>query len=224
MSTATARRIASVFNPGGMAGLGAYAPRSLTFERPPHISGAPYRVARARRQLRGMGDVSRTAAWGSGLGADVQPRRVTPAERERNRAAFVGWLRRTFPQLADKAAKLVNLPTPGGAQLGAETTSQPSTWEKLFDTISTLGQSVLTYRTQKELLDMQLDRARQGLPPLDSSQYAPTVRVTTDPATIQTALSTAGAGISSTLRPLLVPGLIAVGAWLLLGKKKRGRR
>lgn len=61
-----------------------------------------------------------------------------------------------------------------------------------------------TYQ-QKQILDIQVQRAQQGLPPLNASQYAAGFQV----------------GLSDDTRNLLIMGAIGLGAVLLLLPKRR---
>lgn len=61
-----------------------------------------------------------------------------------------------------------------------------------------------TYQ-QKQILDIQVQRAQQGLPPLNASQYAAGFQV----------------GLSDDTKNLLIYGAIAIGALLLLMPKRR---
>lgn len=72
-------------------------------------------------------------------------------------------------------------------------TTAPAPWYQSF--LQTLAQTATTYLTldqQKELLRIQNERARQGLPPLDVSQYTPGVSVGVESSTRNTALLVVG--------------------------------
>lgn len=72
-------------------------------------------------------------------------------------------------------------------------------------------------RAQQRLMKMQLRRAEQGLPPLDASAIAPTVRVGADPALMQS--------IRRGVTNIAVPVVIGVAALILFRymSKRRGR-
>lgn len=59
------------------------------------------------------------------------------------------------------------------AEIGANQ-SQGETW---MDSLARLLPILATTYQQKQLLEVQMQRARQGQPPLDVSMYAPSVRV-----------------------------------------------
>ena len=151
------------------------------------------------------------------------------------RVQFANWLSKKFPQVyADAAAKAEQRKNEllakaagvtGGGQLGqfdlvgppAPTTADKSIWEKFLDGAITAGTAYLTLQQQKELLQMNIERAKQGLAPIDPSIAAPIVKtqVDIDPQLAKDLTSNIGAGISKTL--LIVGG--AVIALLLFMRK-----
>ena len=169
--------------PGGMAAAPANG-------RPPWIDGATKRVARNAGTFR---PVSRTQVWGTG------PR--NEGNRHRSRQQFVSWLKREMPKVWALAKARVGEAPAGLSGLGQNETE--TWWQKLTGTVANIGQSVLAYQTQKELLDIQLKRAEQGLPPIETAQYQPTVRVGVDPETARYAVEYAGETIGEKLGPLL---------------------
>lgn len=86
---------------------------------------------------------------------------------------FVNWVRKNDPFLyavAKKRAELVKSDELNGIDIGGF-------FNNLVDTVKSIAPTVITYQGQKKILDVQIQRARNGLPPLDSSQYTPTVKV-----------------------------------------------
>lgn len=62
--------------------------------------------------------------------------------------------------------------------IAANAGAQPVPWyQNVLQQLSTAATSYLTFEQQRELLQIQNERARQGLPPLDVSQYTPGVSV-----------------------------------------------
>lgn len=59
----------------------------------------------------------------------------------------------------------------------AEIQNEQQGGESWIDSLSRLLPILATTYQQRQLLEIQVDRARQGLPPLDASAYAPGVRV-----------------------------------------------
>lgn len=91
--------------------------------------------------------------------------------------------------------------------------------DKLIGAATTIAPAYLQFQQQKEILDMQLERAKQGLPPLETAYMAPTVRIQTELS--PEALRTARTGIAEGMGKLAFPLLLAVGAFMLT---KGGRR
>jgi len=158
---------------------------------------------------------ARQGAWGVGRSTRRRPSR---AERARNQQRFVQMIKRTHPRLYAIAKARVGEP-PTGSGLGqitktATTTETSSSWfSRLTDTLSTLAPSYLQYKSQKELLEIQLQRAQEGLPPLETSQYAPAVQIGLDPEQTREAIAAAGAQAGEFLRQ---PMVLAAGAGILL--------
>lgn len=91
---------------------------------------------------------------------------------------------------------------PGVTGLVAENATPGESW---VDTLGRLLPVIASTYQQKQLLDVQVERARNGLPPLNASQYAPGVAV----------------GLNTDTQKLLIGIAVAllVGLWLM---KRRG--
>lgn len=63
---------------------------------------------------------------------------------------------------------------PNVTSLVASTQVEGENW---WDTLVRIAPSIITTYQQKQLLDVQVERARAGLPPLDASQYAAAINV-----------------------------------------------
>lgn len=50
-------------------------------------------------------------------------------------------------------------------------------FSSLVDTVKKVAPTIITYKGQKKILDVQIQRAKNGLPPLQADQYTPTVKV-----------------------------------------------
>ncbi len=117
---------------------------------------------------------------------------------------FLSWLRRSNPAVYAGAKRRAD----AAMGLGAADTSI-NWWDSFISGAKELVPVIVQARSQKNILDVQLRRAEQGLSPLNTSQIAPTVQVQ--------------AGISPELKRLLIPAL-GIGAALLfymMSKKKR---
>ena len=167
-------------------------------KRPPHITGDPGRINRNRKVM------------------PFRRRKISPAVRQLNRAKFLTWLKGFSPGIATAAAKHANAATQAaglGAHLApsaAEPIVQPAAtgW---FDSFLTkageFGSQFLAFRTQKEILDIQIARAEAGLPPLETSQLAPTIKVEASPEATR---QVTGA-IADGLKKLAIPIMIGIG-------------
>lgn len=67
--------------------------------------------------------------------------------------------------------------------------------ESWTDTLQRLLPILATTYQQKQLLDVQVERARNGLPPLDASMYAPGVQVGLSSDTTKTLMMLGGAAL-----------------------------
>jgi hypothetical protein len=121
---------------------------------------------------------------------------LTP--KELARAQFLTWLKETHPTVfraalehaeTAKAHFAAQTGNPGalsglGWTMGADGTAvaEPkSWWSSLAEGITQAGTAYLAYKGQKANIELNLQRAQQGLPPVDYSRYtAPTVRTQVD--------------------------------------------
>lgn len=161
------------------------------------------------------------------------------SKANRNRKAFLEWTRRHFPGLYARAAKdasqlnglgqsdlwgemslaqggpdFRNLGDNGNGNGSGESQKdeQDAAW---YDKIlSTLEQAVPIYvqaDAQKDIMDAQLERAKKGLPPLETSQMAPQVNVGMDPE-IQDSIT----GTANTIQQVALWGGLALGAYFIM--------
>lgn len=114
----------------------------------------------------------------------------------------------TFGYATDEAA--FNMPSAYASSLeaiGPGVTSlvdeQQGNGENWFDTLGRLLPGLVATYQQKQLLQLQVDRARQGLPPLNASQYGAGINV----------------GLSQDTQKLIMYGGIALVAFMLLSKR-----
>lgn len=80
--------------------------------------------------------------------------------------------------------------------------------EPWYEALARLLPALAATQQQRELLKVQTERARAGLPPLDTSQYGVGVRV----------------GLSEDTKQLLIYGAVALAALVGFGIVKFGRR
>ena len=101
----------------------------------------------------------------------------------------------------------------------APTVETQSFWERLQSGLTTLGTTYLTYKVQKDSMDLNMERAEQGLPPVDTSFAAPVVRTQIDisPEIAARLQETGG----EAMRKMMMFGGLALGAVVLMMGMKR---
>lgn len=99
-------------------------------------------------------------------------------------------------------------------------------WSGLFttavDTIKNVAPQYLQLKQQKKILDVQIDRAKKNLPPLDATQYSPPVKV--EVATSPEGEAAASRIAQSTIKTgmtYLLPIIAVVGLGFMLMMRKR---
>ena len=165
--------------------------------RPPHISGKPTPINSDKRARIFVPPTKRPSA----------------AATIRHRQQFINWLKRWAPQVYAAAKKRADV-----AQLqGGTLNGLGGWWDTFTESVGNIGSQYLQFRTQKEILDVQLTRMQQGLPPLQTSEYAPTISIKPDAGTTREITGAIGAGFGKFI-PWVAGG---VGLFLLLGRKRR---
>lgn len=197
-----------------------------TSHRPPSISGKPTPPALLDPAMLEPGEtgegftVSRRRSLGevtpriSVIPTRARQRRPNKAALVRYRRQFVNWIKQWAPGIyvaAKKKADLIENEEGSLGQLGGW-------WETFSDSVGDLGGKYLQFRTQKEILDVQMERMRAGLPPLQTGEYAPTVAVKVDPGTTAEITGAIGAGFGKMLPFIAVGGVAIV---LMMRKRKR---
>lgn len=99
------------------------------------------------------------------------------------------------------------------------TTTGDSSWDWAKNVLSEgieaakqIVPQVLQYQTQQQILDMNIERAKQGLPPIDPGVVAPQVKVIHDVAPEYRPAILAGANMGN----MLLWGGLALGAFMLV--------
>lgn len=123
---------------------------------------------------------------------------------------FAAWLKSHYPKLYAAALnKTSGLGAVDTAASTAPTTAGTTSW---LDTIQNmLKQAVPVYLAtyqQKQLIDVNVARAKAGLPPIDQSSFSPQVNVGVSPQVTDTA-------------KIALYGLMGLGALFLISKRKR---
>lgn len=89
--------------------------------------------------------------------------------------AFAQWVQKNDPFLFQVAVKRAEmLKGQGVGFLGIDWSSIATS---VVDTVKSVAPSLVQYKAQSALLKTQLKRAENGLPPLQTAEYAPTVKI-----------------------------------------------
>lgn len=145
--------------------------------------------------------------------------------------SFSSWLMSAYPDVYNAVIQarpeifLPELAMAGLAGLGQDSTTAaataqdqtqaPSTsWgQTVSDLIDKIAAPLVGLYSEKQLIDVNIKRAEQGLSPLtDTSQIAPTVNVQAGPALMQPVQD---------MGKILVVGVLGLGALLLFTRRKR---
>jgi hypothetical protein len=138
-----------------------------------------------------------------------------PASKEvqRARLQFTTWLRKTNPGLYQAAVAKANASTLGAAETEGET----SWWQKLAGGIAAAGTTYLTLKNQRDAMKINLQRAQDGLAPIDVGDSAPVIRTQIDLPDDVMYKITQSAG--SNVNKLLLFGAAAIAAVMLFMKR-----
>lgn len=96
------------------------------------------------------------------------------------RKQFLNWLAKTRPDFMRaviRAAKRNGAIEPFGFGQDEETEEDKAWWETLIDTAGQLATQYYQVQSQRDIIKMNAERAKQGLPPIDTSDVAPRVGV-----------------------------------------------
>ena len=129
---------------------------------------------------------------------------------------FVKWLRDNDPFLFNVAVKRHQMLTQnvGGLGFSFSDLNFADIATTITDTVKSVAPALVQYKAQSKILKMQLDRARQGLPPADVETYTPVIKteVSASPEMERAATRVAqesirtGFGEFSKLMPLIIIG------------------
>ena len=118
-----------------------------------------------------------TGPTGSGYGDNYQPEGIplmNPTAKAR--AAFITWLRDSSPEayrFAMERAYSNGLSDTAPASTGFD-------WKKFLDAATAATTAVFQTKAQKDMLKVNIERAKAGLPPMDTSFAAPVIRTQFD--------------------------------------------
>jgi hypothetical protein len=171
-------------------------------------------------QINGLGDSSNVV---------FDPDALSSKKRARFQCAT--WIKATNPELYQAALnhaeswrkKWAAAQGDPGTLSGLGADSEPSSfWAKFSEGLTSLATGVLAYKTQKQILEANIDRANQGLPPIDMAAGAPVVKTQID-LSPEVAARLQETGLEAVKKVLLYGGLAVAGIFLLT-RKGKGRR
>lgn len=159
---------------------------------------------------------------------------MKPNPREKAVSEFMSWLKRFEPRAYAYVKSRVGSPPNEGifaalntfgqvdpyGGVGVPTASPPASstggWMDYINSALSVAKEAIPayfqYETQKDLMEMNIERAKQGLPPIDPGVVAPQVKVIHDvPPEAQQAISQFKVGGN-----VLLWGAIGLGAFLLI--------
>jgi len=137
----------------------------------------------------------------------VPPRkRLSKAATIRQRQQFVTWMRNWAPDIFAAAKHKADQAERTDGALG----QLAGWWETFSTSVTDLGGKYLQFQTQKEILDAQMERMKQGLPPLQTSEYAPTIAIKPDAGTTAEITGAIGAGFGKMLPFIAIGGVAMV--------------
>lgn len=117
---------------------------------------------------------------------------------------FMNWLLENYPETY--TATMLEVGGSGGLQAAhTKPDSGGGWWNKIVSAVETIAPKLIQAKAQRSILKTQLQRARQGLPPLDTRNLSPVIR-------IQPELPY---GTASAIKRYVLPGL-AIGGGLLI--------
>jgi len=94
---------------------------------------------------------------------------------------FLTWLQDRFPNLYKDTIELTyKQAAKNDAMDGLGFTFPKIDWSKLTENLVKVGTAVYTIKAQKDIIDTNLDRVQQGLPPIDPGVLAPVIRTEID--------------------------------------------
>lgn len=130
---------------------------------------------------------------------------------------YAKWVERRHPQIYKVAVELSKKGHDIKSGLGEEQPKDKNWWDKLADNLTTVGTAAINLEAQRNILREQSRRANQGLAPLETSQFAPTVRVAGEVSTqslenIKTSFGLGG------IEKYIKPALLGIGVLFAIKK------
>ncbi len=128
--------------------------------------------------------------------------RVNEKDQRVAYAELYTWLRRKYPEQIAAIKFGDNITLGIVADVGAPPTAKeaPAWYERIANSVADLLPAYGAYQTQKQLIKLNIQRAQQGLSPIEANQLAPQVNV----------------GVSSDIKTFAYIGLGAIALVILL--------
>ncbi len=124
------------------------------------------------------------------------------APQVRSRLQFLTWARETFPDLYSAAMSAAENNTLSGLGVHGEEVTSESWWRKAAGAFTALGTTYLGLKNQRDIMQINLERAKTGQPPISGEDLtAPIVQTRIDlpPETIDRLTAGAGAQVNKML-------------------------
>lgn len=104
----------------------------------------------------------------------------------KSQAQFIEWVKQNQPNIYNVAVKMHALKN-GEMAIHGIVEYEPlgaialgSFFSTIADAVGKLAPSLIAAKSQRDIVKVQLERAKQGLPPMNTSDFAPVVKVQTD--------------------------------------------
>jgi len=141
------------------------------------------------------------------------------APQVRARLQFLTWARETFPDLYYAATDVAENNTLSGLGVHGEETTTDSWWQKAAGAFTTLGTTYLGLKNQRDIMAINLERAKAGQPPISGEDLtAPIVQTRIDLPEGTIERLTAGAGAQ--VNKMLMFGALGLVAVLIFMKRR----
>lgn len=115
---------------------------------------------------------------GDGDASQVEYANMSPTAKAR--AAFMTFMREKFPTEYSKALQAATAAPGIGSQQSAGGALSNFDWSKFIDAAAATTTAIFQTKAQRDLLKVNIERARAGLPPIDTSFAAPQIRTQID--------------------------------------------
>ena len=93
---------------------------------------------------------------------------------KQSKQEFINWMRQNQPFIFEIALERANLLDQG---LGNISENVTGFFNNLVDTVKNVAPQYINFRQQKKLLDIQINRAKNNLPPLDADKFTPAIKI-----------------------------------------------